>query len=962
MSNFKFWKIFNFLFLFVFFRNEIVLGQYELPDQVLPSPLAMQFQKYGDYPVSHYTGIPDIKVPIYTIKEGDIEIPIYISFHASGLNLNEQPGIVGTGWTLHTGGAISRTINGLPDDQPYFVSIPDLESMFPPSNPYPYSSSYSYFSSLADEVNYEYDVYNYSFPGQNGKFLKVLLDLDTGSFRPHYRFKFKADDARIYSGVSLNGDDAFTIINNKGIVYEFGGEGNVELQDFSRPRGLGVTTAASTWYLGSVSSQKYSGMNVNYEYQEGPSLNFLGHNGVYLLDDYFVAGGKPEHWSEEEYNENLIFNFPHSIYTGDHYQSYSLRNYYCRVPQKISFSEGYLLFHLDSYKHLQKIEIFNKKNELLKTVNFLLEKEGRRLLKAVSFTDANANIAEAYKFDYYNENATIGAGSGDHWGFYNGFFLQNIEQKTVSQNYSYLVEGHPGIINFGVSGNDRNPNEEFAKTYMLQKITYPSGGFTVFDYEGNRLGHESPGFPQTLKLVGGLRIKEIKSYTGSNQLLPFNWKTYKYKSQWGTESGVETNPKDFYVEHSVIEGYYGFARRNTFHSNIPLNLMPKGAPIGYYEVQEIEGEATTTYNFDDGNAYVYDEVAGPGFFAYSPTLFHFKKMAHHYKPWVFGNLLSKSTIIPGRSILENYFYKDSTLITLTDLNFYKNITNIYGGSSSAHTNICDFNFAKRYHYSGLKRLESKTVSETNDNGTIVTTETYSYGNPLYPLQITNKQVINSKGDAVSVNYKYANNFSGPTYEDMEEKNMTNEVLEETVTNIGHNKEISKLKKEYTLIQPNPTNPAMAQLERVLTSFGGEPLDADVIVNKYDNKGHILQYTNKGGLITSYIYGYGQLYPIAKIVGADYDSVISHLNQTFLDSPTTSEADIRIHLSVLRTVFPNSEITTYTYKPLVGMTSMTDSKGMTTHYEYDGFQRLRSIKDSDGYIIKSYDYHYRPSTP
>jgi YD repeat-containing protein len=66
-------------------------------------------------------------------------------------------------------------------------------------------------------------------------------------------------------------------------------------------------------------------------------------------------------------------------------------------------------------------------------------------------------------------------------------------------------------------------------------------------------------------------------------------------------------------------------------------------------------------------------------------------------------------------------------------------------------------------------------------------------------------------------------------------------------------------------------------------------------------------------------------------------------------------DLRIHPS-------DSEITTYTYKPLVGMTSMTDTKGLTTYYEYDGFQRLKSIKDSDGNIVKSYDYHYRPSNP
>ena len=51
------------------------------------------------------------------------------------------------------------------------------------------------------------------------------------------------------------------------------------------------------------------------------------------------------------------------------------------------------------------------------------------------------------------------------------------------------------------------------------------------------------------------------------------------------------------------------------------------------------------------------------------------------------------------------------------------------------------------------------------------------------------------------------------------------------------------------------------------------------------------------------------------------------------------------------------MTTYTYDPLVGMTSSADTKGEPTFYRYDDLQRLTDISDQYGNVIKSYCYAY-----
>ena len=112
-----------------------------------------------------------------------------------------------------------------------------------------------------------------------------------------------------------------------------------------------------------------------------------------------------------------------------------------------------------------------------------------------------------------------------------------------------------------------------------------------------------------------------------------------------------------------------------------------------------------------------------------------------------------------------------------------------------------------------------------------------------------------------------------------------------------------------------------------------------------------------------IWGYNQSQLIAKLENVQYSSISA---ATITDLQTKSNADIDntteqtlvTALNLLRTTFPLSMIYTYSYNPLVGVTTITDNKGDTITYTYDTVGRLQKIIDKDGKLLSENQYHYK----
>jgi hypothetical protein len=132
-NNFKFLSLIGLLSLGLLCNNLEIYSQGQAVRNVIaPSPNATSLGRYGDIPVNLYAGQEQITIPLYTVADNNINLPIFLSYHGGGIKVEEVESWVGLGWALNAGGVITRTVRGLPDENTGFHNYEvDDESVDP---------------------------------------------------------------------------------------------------------------------------------------------------------------------------------------------------------------------------------------------------------------------------------------------------------------------------------------------------------------------------------------------------------------------------------------------------------------------------------------------------------------------------------------------------------------------------------------------------------------------------------------------------------------------------------------------------------------------------------------------------------------------------------------------------------------------------------------------------------------
>ena len=978
-----------------------------LTDTPTASPEMASMVRNIVYPVSYSTGLVNISIPLFEIKCADIQIPVALSYHASGVKLGAASGWVGQNWSLQCEPMISRTIRGRDDFYDGYKCDIDLDD----------NSVWHGYQLARNDRDGQPDDYYFSLPEYQGEFVYVMGARDANhqyASLPYQNLRFT--HTRVHD---------FQITDDKGRVYNF--DGACETTGNSSPLGWKATSIVSANRKDSVTftyfqNQEYSKFSQDYIVVID---DFSGRNGLYTDRDCFRGQfdaeynlGKEElmcplrdYWMQDPVVYGTVYRGSDhfcdtytyqstdqgSLYRDWQFQNYAQTEYPRTVTRKlsqVSYPSGKVVMRHSHKKDIQgetldEMDVYNNCGDLVRRVKFeydLKPSQQRSYLRSIEITGEKGMSSEKYEFGYYDINSLppLGNKSIDYWGYYNGVRrsdtttlvpYQAVETTRTHRNFNSAGfwtgsynENRDFCIHIG-SPLSREASEEHMRYGTLRSITYPTGSKDIFEYEAHRYHDDSMG----TRLAGGLRIKSITTRDGNASLRTRSFRYGRDEDGLG-HSPMSSNPEHFmyeqtkqYIEpvtcwyeagkHQEVIGTTPneviTARHRTFFSNpIKSNTYNGGSSVMYEYVTEYDGtpernSGKTVYRYDIDT----DTLS-------APVLTMARNDRKDY--WSHGQLLDKETYRNEggsyrlvESVSNQYETKTGSFGTSKVQEAFLN--NVIEGDGSLRHDLEQANSIVLTDVEiGARVLIQTTERRYDEDGNVSqSVRDYSYTDSA-PLLLRNREDARSGGNTVRTAYKYPVDLGGDIYAEMGADNLY-PIVQTEYTSAG---KYQSIKTPYARLESGCFLPRGKEYSYASTSTPEERVSY-----RYNLYGNKIEETRDGKEHVAYLYGYNHQEVVAVIENATYAEVASVLGASTIENLENATdldkwADT---LGKLRTQLPGARVFTYQHKPLVGVTAMTAPDGQTTYFEYDELGRLTKSYQLHGgskEVLKNYQYKYK----
>lgn len=939
----------SFILLFILLIPFFLLGQ-------VNNPSVNGVISFEQYPADLSTGIPDIKIPLYSLptRAKELTVNLSLNYHPSSVaTFNDEFGDCGHGWSIQKGGVIFKTY------------------------------------SLNADISTSGVMYEFRFMGHSGKFLLKLVNNELEIT--------VTENQGVPLAVEVDYDNTTNIISSFSIYDDYGYRYEFDVADkMVFPfNGNSSDEFNSGFHLSKVFDNnnflllEYE-FNTYYrvlEYHQQGQMNTLNLMKKIISPGFgeIELSGLPTNLS------TLVWGTP--TFYSLQYLGLIVKNFKNEVIKE-------LIFHLDTIQDKPKLVALEQVSNALSQFHYFEYKEidtdltleetvgvdkwGYYNIVNSIYGNQLSDLASPYALNGVLQKIMFPSGGCVLYDFeLNTYYYTNRKPLDTSFSNGVLVTDENFFTNLNLPNNAGQNNHNFNTSTFASKNFRPNNqsplffnlnttqelffrfdGILPYTYIEPGITDEN-GNPITITIHPLFRLKKdgviIQTFShntnydnplnsGFGRSLTLQSGTYEIEIINGNETSGNVKVNEVTPKSTIKKWWYGGGIRikkiGYFEEDVPKNyyeeLLDEPAPIReigfnfnlFDEPNKSSGYLKVSYDFDTHDLVRYKNVTitdsnKPG------------KIQHEY----FSPIENASNNIihdyrEGNLEVEKVYNSNNQLVLETRYDYTVSLQMpIFRDDFEIGFNLPREIVEKKYLQSGI----------------IETTTKYSYNLDRKIRDVYQYTSISSDSLHSRMFYHKENSVFSK-----------NRNIIERIENRRNGQLLGETKIEYQNTWPlvaedsNVSNVSYLPTYTLTSKENHTPFIGEK-VNLYDKYGNVIEYESPTGVKSVNIWGYNKTLLVAKIENASYNSINQSLI-TDLQQATNSgtESDVLNALNALRNApsLQNSMVTTFVYKPLVGVRIVTDPKGDSQFYEYDSFNRLERVLDREGNVLSKNEYYYR----